>query len=81
MYKSADALLWSDQAVVKADTEYKIYTSKLADKGKKIDEFKHQLWTTRLEIAQTELKQAKKDLKKNLDLAKYNKIWDTLLWI
>ena len=79
MYKTADALLWSDQAVVRADTEYKIYASKLADKNKKIDEFKHQLWTTRLEIAQTELEQAKKDLKKNLDLAKYNKIWEKIL--
>ena len=79
MYKTADSLLWSDQAVVRADTEYKIYSSKLADKSKKIDEFKHQLWTTRLELAQTELEQAKKDLKKNLDLAKYNKIWEKIL--
>ena len=79
LYKIADTLLMCDQAVAKSFTEHKIYSSKLADKTKKIDEFKHQLWTTKLEKAQAELEQAKKDLKKSLDLAKYNKIWSTLL--
>ena len=78
LYKSADSMLWADQSVVKADTEVKIYSAKLA-KGKKIDEFKYQLWVTKLEKAQSELELAKKDLKKNLELAKYNKIWDKIL--
>jgi hypothetical protein len=78
LYKSADALLWSDQAVVKSDTEVKLYSSKLAN-NKKVDEFKYQLWVTMLDKARSELELARKDLKKNLDLAKYNKIWEKIL--
>lgn len=77
-YSDADQLLNSDRALVKADIEYKLYSSKLAS-HKKIDEFKYQLWTVKLEKAKSELEQARQDLKKCLDLAKYSKVWANVL--
>lgn len=78
MYSMADQLLMCDRAVVRSDTEHRIYQARIT-KLNKNDEFRYQLYTARLEKARGELEQAKKELRKTLDSAKYNKIWDKIL--
>ncbi len=76
-YKTADNLLRTDQEVAKLSDEMLFYSSKLAKRS--TDSFKQQLWEAKYINAKAKYKNAKLDLEKTLNSAKYCKIWEKIL--
>lgn len=71
-------LLRLDQSLSKAETDFYNYSSRLKSINKGTDDFKRQLWITRYSEARHAVKMAREDLKKTLESAKYNKVWDRI---
>lgn len=77
-FKTADGLLTDDRLVGKLYDDLEFYTSKLVN-SKKADNFKYQLWLTRYVETKSQLAQARQELEKRLNSAKYMKVWDQIL--
>lgn len=75
----ATELLRLDQTLSKAEADYVVYTTRLKSINKDTDDFKRQLWITRYSEAKDAVKIARGDLKKTLESAKYNKVWDRII--
>lgn len=71
-------LLRLDQTLGKAEAEFHNYATRLKSINKDTDDFKRQLWITRYSEAKDAVKIAREDLKKTLESAKYNKVWDRI---
>lgn len=78
-YKSADLILYSDQRVGRYSDECKIYEYRLNQKNKKPDYVKQDIIISRYKDSLLMLESAKKELVKNLESAKYLKLWKQIL--
>lgn len=72
-------LLRLDQTLSKAEADFHNYATRLKSINKDTDDFKRQLWITRYSEAKDAVKIAREDLKKTLESAKYNKVWDRII--
>lgn len=71
-------LLRLDQTLSKAESDFYNYATRLKTINKDTDDFKRQLWITRYSVAKDAVKIAREDMKKTLESAKYNKVWDRI---
>lgn len=73
--KLAKQILNDDTRAGKLHDELMFYSRKISKDTAKSDGFKLDLWRTRRQEIKLHLKQARQDLQKNLDSAKYIKVW------
>lgn len=76
MYNISRQLLMSDQLCARLEEEKLIFSARLKKYRKQNNSFKEQLLEARLSEVNTKLKHAIQELEKNLNSAKYVKVWD-----
>ena len=79
LYLSADAILQADKSLAYANADLEFFTYKIQHINKKTDTFKQQLWRSRYLESKSKFSNARQELEKRLQSAKYNKIWDRIL--
>ncbi len=75
-YQISNAILQNDQLLGRLLEEQAFVTERLKLYRKKDNVFKEQLLNAKLGQLENKLKNTKKELEKNLSLAKYVKVWD-----